>query len=253
MNGSSLGGSLCDVKDRQFWEANATTWAAFARGPEPDAYPEFSPRFFEFLPAAPRRILEVGSGEGRVCRDLRARGYEPVGIDGSPTLVELARQADPGGEYIVADASALPFPDAAFELVVADNVLMDVDELNAAVVEIARVLSPGGRLAACITHPFADAGRFSERRADAPFVVEGSYLARHRFIGSACRNGVEMPFRGWANPLHPYFDALEAAGLLVEALREPEPLAETIEMDPAEARWARIPNFLFLRAVKPLR
>ena len=59
-----------------------------------------------------------------------------------------------------------------------------------------------------------------------------------------------MPFRGWANPLHLYFDALEAFGLLVEALREPGPSPEWVEHDPAEGRWARIPNFLFFRAIK---
>ncbi len=82
-------------------------------------------------------------------------------------------------------------------------------------------------------------------------MIEGSYLERHRYVGTARRNGVEMPFRGWANPLHLYFDAMEQAGLLVEALREPGMPQASIDADPAEARWARVPNFLFLRALKP--
>ncbi len=60
-----------------------------------------------------------------------------------------------------------------------------------------------------------------------------------------------MQFWGWASPLHTYFDALEASGLLVEAVREPGPPAESVQRDPAEGRWARVPNFLFFRAMKP--
>ena len=235
---------------REHWERNALAWASFTRGPEPDAYPDFAPRFFAFLPPPGRATLEVGCGEGRVCRDLRARGYAPVGIDGSPTLLGLAQEADPGGEYLLADAADLPFDDGAFDLVVAYNVLMDVDDLQATVAEIARVLEPAGRLAACVTHPILDAGDFVERRADAPFVIEGSYLEHRPFRATFRRNGVDMPFAGWAYPFEAYFDAFERAGLVVEAMREVGVPPEAIERDPAEGRWLRIPNFLWLRARK---
>jgi hypothetical protein len=45
--------------------------------------------------------------------------------------------------------------------------------------------------------------------------------------------------------------ALEAAGLLIEALREPRAPDGLIARDPAERRWQRIPMFLHARAVKP--
>ena len=233
---------------REHWERNALNWAAFTRGPEPDAYPDFKERFFAFIPPPGRRTLEVGCGEGRVCRDLRDRGYAPIGIDASPTLLRLAREADPEGEYLEADAAALPFDDGAFDLVVAYNVLMDVDALDAAVAEISRVLDPPGRLAACVTHPVADAGRFAEPSADSPFVIDGSYLRSQPFLGTARRNGVDMTFAGWAHPIEAYFAAFEQVGLAVEALREVGATPDMVERDPGEARWLRIPNFLFLRA-----
>lgn len=233
---------------REHWERNALNWAAFTRGPELDAYPEFADRFFEFIPRPGRRTLEVGCGEGRVCRDLRDRGYAPIGIDASPTLVRLAREADPTGAYLEADAAALPFEDGAFDLVLAYNVLMDVDDLDAVVAEIARVLDSAGRLAACVTHPIADAGTFADRSADAPFVISGSYLGSQPFRATFRRNGVDMPFAGWAHPIEAYFAAFQRAGLAVEALLELGATPEAIERDPAEARWLRVPNFLFLRA-----
>ncbi|MFN2489491.1 MAG: hypothetical protein ABR529_07105 [Actinomycetota bacterium] len=60
-----------------------------------------------------------------------------------------------------------------------------------------------------------------------------------------------MTFRGWAYPLEDYAGALEEAGLLIEALREPGVPAEEVERDPAERRWRRLPNFLMIRALKP--
>ena len=232
------------------WEREALNWSAFVRGPARDAYEDYAPSFFELLPESPKQLLEVGCGEGRVSRDLRSRGYDPVGVDISPTLVRLAQQADPDGRYVVADAASLPFDDDGFGLVVAYNSLMDVDDLTRAVSEIARVLEPGGRLCVCVTHPFADAGRFSTREADAAFVVTDSYLERRPFELTVERNGVRMTFGGWAYPLEAYGRAFEDAGLLVEALREPAVPDKALERDPAEGRWKRMPAFLFIRAIK---
>ena len=93
-----------------------------------------------------------------MCRDLADRGYAVTGLDASPTLVGAAGDRDPAGAYVVGQAEALPFPDAAFDLVVSYNSLMDVDDMPRAVSEAARVLEAGGHLCACVTHPLADAG-----------------------------------------------------------------------------------------------
>ena len=69
-------------------------WIRFARAEGHDAYWAHRASFFELLRAAPAAVLEVGCGEGRVTRDLRARGYGITGLDVAPTLVEAARNAD---------------------------------------------------------------------------------------------------------------------------------------------------------------
>ena len=135
------------------WEEEARGWIAWARTPGHDAYWEYSPRFFELVPPAGRATLELGCGEGRVARDLQDRGHRVTGVDSSPTLLDAASSADPDGEYVVADAASLPFSDATFDLVVAYNSLMDIDDMPGAVREAARVLRPGGLLAFCATHP----------------------------------------------------------------------------------------------------
>jgi SAM-dependent methyltransferase len=225
------------------WESRAERWLAWARTPGFDAYWSYRDAFFELVPATAGDTLEVGCGEGRVTRDLATRGHRVTALDASPTLLAAAAERDPGGEYVLGPAEALPFADATFGLVVAYNVLMDVADMPAAVAEAGRVLVPGGAFCACVTHPFADAGTW----ADDAFTVEGSYLGARRFAEEIERDGLTMTFDGTAYPLEDYARALTAAGLAIEALREPAPAAEGAEW----ARWHRIPMFLMWRARKP--
>jgi SAM-dependent methyltransferase len=227
------------VSGAEHWERQAERWAAWAREPDFDAYWHWSgPPFFELLPAPGRRTLELGCGEGRVTRDLKARGYEVIAVDAAPTLVRLAREADRAGEYRVADAAKLPFGGGSFDLVVAFNSLMDIDDMPGAVEEAARVLEPGGRFCVCITHPMRDAGRFLSNTRDARFVIEGSYFGKRRFELCVTRGNLHVDFRGWAYPLEDYMRAFEHAGFLIQSLREP----------PDDRP---IPNFLLVRALKP--
>jgi SAM-dependent methyltransferase len=215
--------------------SSAEQWAAWARTPGHDAYwRESGPPFFELLPPAGRRTLELGCGEGRVARDLKARGHAVTGVDAAEALVRLAQEADPDGDYVVADAIALPFADGAFDCVVAFNSLMEMDDVPGAVREAARVLEPGGRLCICVTHPLRDAGTFRGET----FVIAEPYLETRRFALTVARDGLEVSFRGWARPLEAYTTALEDAGFVLEALREvPDPVRP-------------IPNFVLIRARK---
>jgi SAM-dependent methyltransferase len=233
------------------WEWQAEAWARWARAPGHDSYWHFRDLFFDAIVPAPGRLtLEVGCGEGRVARDLARRGHTVVALDASPTLVAKAAAADPAGRYLVADAAALPFPDGAFDTVVAYNALMDVADMPAAVREASRVLAPGRPLCVCVTHPTADAGKFQSKEPDAPFVIPGSYLGRHRFEDTFERDGLQVTFAGWRYSLEGYARALEDAGLVIERLREPAAPDAALAARPGYERWQRVPNFLHFRAVK---
>jgi hypothetical protein len=58
-------------------------------------------------------------------------------------------------------------------------------------------------------------------------------------------------FRGPTFSIESYSRALEAAGLLIERLREPAQPDAVVASDPAEHRWQRLPGFLFIGALKP--
>jgi SAM-dependent methyltransferase len=182
-----------------------------------------------------------------VCRDLAARGHSIVGIEQSPRLVAAARAAAPTMDIRHADAAALPLEDASADLVIAFMTLHDMDDFDGAVREIARVLAPGGRFCAAVVHPLGSAGRFEEHEANARFIIAGDYLRPFKYAMTVERDGFAMTFHSMHRSLEAYFAAFEAAGLVVEALREPT-VPEEAFRSAAGARWQRIPQFLHIRA-----
>jgi ubiquinone/menaquinone biosynthesis C-methylase UbiE len=98
------------------------------------------------------RILDVGCGTGEITARLADlyKSASLVGVDLIERHLELARSrcSGLGGKvaFRVADAFALPFADASFDVVVCRHVLQAVPRPEAAMAEMVRVLRPGGRL-----------------------------------------------------------------------------------------------------------
>ena len=229
---------------RDAWESNAESWIRWARRPGFDSYYQFhGRRFLELVPSPGRLTVDVGCGEGRVARDLRALGHSVVALDASPTLARAC--SEDGTPTIIGDAAATPLRAGCADLVVAFNTLMDIDDWEGAIREAARLLPPGGRFAVAIVHPINGAGSF---RGDAddpkdPFVISGSYMSALHFEEHVERDGMVMDFNGEHRPLGAYFNALRSSGFTIDDLRE-----VTVE-DPSD-RWSRIPMFLDLCSVR---
>jgi SAM-dependent methyltransferase len=197
---------------------------------------------------ANRRVLDVGCGDGHFARTLAARGARVTAVDGSREMLALAtRHADAAGiEYCIADLTkALPLPDRAFDVIVANMVLMDLPEIDTAITESARVLAPGGRLVFSLTHPCF----FS---SDWVHDAHGAKL--HKAVGDYLSPTVErLDFWGttlhFHRPLSAYFDALARAGFAVDAFKEPMPSDACVEQRPEWQHHRRVPSFIVVRAV----
>ncbi|GAA0980038.1 methyltransferase domain-containing protein [Acrocarpospora macrocephala] len=90
-------------------------------------------------------VVDVGCGGGRAVGELAARGVRAIGIDLDPTMIEIAIERWPTGEFHVADATALPLDDGSVTGYRADKVLHTLAEPDRAVVEARRVLARNGR------------------------------------------------------------------------------------------------------------
>ena len=92
------------------------------------------------------RALDVGCGEGRFCRLLENTVDSTIGIDPTARLIARARAHDPAGQYFLARAEQLPFAEDSFDLVVSYLTLIDIPDFRTGILEMARVLAPGGTL-----------------------------------------------------------------------------------------------------------
>lgn len=94
-----------------------------------------------------QRLLDLGTGPGVAAAAAQTRGAVVTGVDVSPRMIALARTQHPGIEFQVAEVTELPFPDAAFEIVICNFALGHFPKPDAALAECVRVLAPGGVLA----------------------------------------------------------------------------------------------------------
>lgn len=158
------------------------------------------------------RVLDVGCGTGdqlRIMAPLVAPG-SAVGVDLSATLIARARQRTAPDlarvSFQVADACELPFADAAFDRVVANQVLLHLGDPWRAVAEMRRVLAPGGLLSigewdwdsTCLALTDRELGRrfthlLCDQMSNGLIARELSWrLARHRFAHVAVTPQVRL-------------------------------------------------------------
>jgi demethylmenaquinone methyltransferase/2-methoxy-6-polyprenyl-1,4-benzoquinol methylase len=89
-------------------------------------------------------VLDLAAGTGDLCRDLQAAGHRPVGVDLSWGMLAAARTTAP---LLQADVTRLPVPDGRADGATCGFALRNLADLDAFLVELARVVRPGGRVA----------------------------------------------------------------------------------------------------------
>lgn len=133
----------------------------------------------KFLPSRGEglQLLDVGCGTGHHMAALRQRGFEVAGIDASKEMLRHARVNNPGSEIHEADTEKLPFPDHSFDFVLSVEVLRHLPRSAPSVLEMARVLRPGGICLVTAT-PLLNLNGYTAI----------NYLAHRRGIGNLARH-----------------------------------------------------------------
>ena len=159
------------VREQYATEANLQARKALWEGAEGSDAKEILWRTIETW--EPRRVLEVGGGEGELAERMqRELGAEVTFVDLSPRMVELARAR--GVDAQEGDVQRLPFADGSFDTVVSAWMLYHVPDLDAGLAEIARVLVPGGALIA-VTNSVDHIAELRELLAYPPGAFELSF------------------------------------------------------------------------------
>ena len=203
-----------EILDRS-WDDNARAWLAAVREGRIESRRVATDRAIvnAVLQRSPTRVLDVGCGEGWLCRTLREHGISCVGIDGSHDLVRAAQSADPEGEYHVLrydDFERLPriVKPAPTDVAVCNFALLHED-IGAILANIHDVLRPRGTLVIQTVHPWTARG--------ASEYVDG--WRTEEFAWSVCRFPRSMPW--YFRTLESWLRTIGAGGFVLDGLTEP--------------------------------
>jgi SAM-dependent methyltransferase len=122
-------------KDNEAYAAHLAAW-------EPALYGKYADTLRPDAPGA--RALDVGCGVGQVVAQLQEAGFEAHGVDVSRPNIERAEKISPRCQLY--DGRTLPFAAGHFASAGALNVLEHVDEPEAFIRELVRVVAPGGKV-----------------------------------------------------------------------------------------------------------
>lgn len=200
------------------------------------------------------RICDVGCGQGEVARMLATRGGKVVGLDTSAKLLDIARAAETrmplGILYEKSDADSLVhWEPSRFDGAICNMAFMDIPDLEATSLGIARILRPGGWFVFTIMHPcfqtpdseWVRGATVDTARLVRAYFDEGRWMSPH---GTGMRSRVGAIHR----TLSTYFNVLSRCGLILDAVREPRLARESRNDAPA---YDAVPAILAARYVKP--
>jgi SAM-dependent methyltransferase len=240
------------MPDDDLWEAHAGWWIdGFTEGADPEYEEQILPLAAQELAGA-TRVLDVGCGDGQISRLAATLGADVVGVDPTWNQIRVAVERGGGPVFLRSAAAALPFADASFDGVVACLVFEHIRDVDEAIREVARVLSPGGRFCFFLNHPLLqtpNSGWIDDQILDPPeqYWRIGPYLVEDETVEEVEKD-VFIPFIH--RPLSRYVNALAEVGLVLDRMDEPAPPPGFLTKAAEYAAASTIPRLLYLRLRK---
>lgn len=187
------------------------------------------------------RILDAGCGQGYLARLLAKHGAQVTGLEPATALYTYARHRETSDQlgitYLQADLSTWSPSPNTFDVVIANMVLMDIVEYQAALHNCVTALQPEGKLLFSILHPC--------------FEEPGAAWKKHGFVAVRdyfTERAVEQTYGSFIHrPLSCYLNSVLQAGCIIDQVVEPQ-------WDPADAihddaeRYAHVPGYLVVLA-----
>jgi ubiquinone/menaquinone biosynthesis C-methylase UbiE len=185
-------------------EEGYTRWAESYDGPNPAVEAE-EPVVHGLLADLPIGVaLDAACGTGRHAAELARLGHRVIGVDSTEAMLEVARTRLPDADLRLGRLDALPVDDASVDVVTCALALTHVAELTPVMVELARVLRPGGTAILSDMHPVTTALGSSPAGFRDDAVPRGIAYVANR-----------------SHQISDYLGAFRAAGLAIDDCLEP--------------------------------
>lgn len=247
------------------WETGASEWASHLDQGFDEIGDKFGlPRFADFVGDVSHcSLLDAGCGHGRSALLFARRGADVVGVDLSPSLIEIAG-SNPDGQRLgihfrVLSSDNLEGIQAnSLDHVTSVMALMNTSNLFGSLAEFARVLKPGGLLSIMVLHPyFFTKGLSISRQHDGrggAIVISDYFEEKSYEQVAAIKNGHGdgLAVRQFPYTISDYLQGLLSCGLMISRVEEPRPSQEILRELPHLHFWNQhAALYLFLQASKP--
>lgn len=194
------------------WQANADAWERAVRDGRIESRKLITDRAIvdAVLSHAPRRVIDVGCGEGWLAQRLAHEGVEVIGVDIVPALIEAARLQGGGSFQVMsyAEIAAGALRERA-DVVVCNFSLLGESSVAGLLAAVPALLEPGGVLLVQTLHPLVAAPDQAYRDG----WRNGSWVG--------CGEGFSQPAPWYFRTIGSWLDAFQAAGLRLNRLVEP--------------------------------
>lgn len=203
------------------------------------------PNTLELIPQIEgKSILDAACGPGKYAEILLEKGATVTGFDISPSMVQLAKERNPGKGSFFAHDLTMPFEmleNESFDVVLCALAMHYVQDWNLTMQEFYRVLKPKGQLVISIEHPFFEYNYFNSEKY---FEVEHVKATWKGF-------GTPVEVNSFRRPLSECLAPITNNGFYIDKLIEPKPTKEFEALDPRHFKELNeFPGFMCIRAVK---
>ena len=233
-----------EVGEIPLWEQHAEWWQqGYTDGADPEYEQQLSPLAVEWLTDA-INIVDIGCGEGQLCRALITPERTIVGVDPTKAQVAMGKQRGGGPHYVQASAVALPVGTNWADAALACLVFEHIHELHAALSEVARVVRPGGTFVLLLNHPLTqapDSAWIDDHILGEQYYRLGPYLQECSWIEQIAAD-VQLPYVH--RPISSYVNGLIRHGFELLELIEPPPAAGYLAAASEYQHTAAIPRVL---------